>query len=154
MIIFNYVSNKLRDPTTGMQNFSPNYHPDVCLENGHVRLYNWVKIFSATYKAGDCVIAMSDQDPQLPVPFQIRHILKRGNGPIFECALLKNHGYSERSRSYLISSDDISFDWIEPKSLLDYHAFSLHSCFDPTCRFSHLVLRNRLCFNNFAFYNN
>ena len=57
--------------------------------------------------------------------------------------------YSNTSRSYLTTETPVT-KFVSYNSLFDYHCYSIHRCFDQKCIYGHIVLRNKLLFNNFA----
>lgn len=111
---------------------------------------NSVSVFGTTYKVNDCIILEMDEVENVPVFGKIRFIVAGEQEPVFVCETLRTVSYSYQSQSYLIEkSDDSDLKLKKQSSFYDYHPLSLHLCFDPECMNYHIVLRQKLGFNNF-----
>ena len=102
----------------------------------------WFKIF-------DVIIINYNPSTDMPVFLKIEKILRVTNQLVFFGYTLEIFKYSNTSRSYLTTETPVT-KFVSYNSLFDYHCYSIHRCFDQKCNYCHIVLRNKLLFNNFA----
>ena len=102
----------------------------------------WFKIF-------DVIIINYNPSTDMPVFLKIEKILRVVNQLVFFGYTLEIFKYSNTSRSYLTTETPVT-KFVSYNSLFDYNCYSIHLCFDQKCIYGHIVLRNKLLFNNFA----
>lgn len=127
----------------------------ISVSNNRVFESNSVSLRGVKYSVRDCVMltpTMSSSDETVPTFRKILNILTGDNDEVvFICHTLTVQSYHHFSKSYLVSEGSSS-EFVIPNLLFDFHPLSLHGCFEQTCTFSHVVLRHRLDFNNYAAY--
>ena len=95
------------------------------------------------------ILDINDSWPTLAL---IESVIAGEKEPVFACVLLDIVDYRYHSRSYLINYPSSSCHRMLKKhsDLHDYHPLSLHRCFDASCSWFHVILRQKLGYNNFA----
>ena len=91
-------------------------------------------------------------DDSWPVLALIESVFAGEKEPVFACVLLDVVEHCFQSRSYLINCPSNSCHGMLKKNsdLHDYHPLSLHLCFDISCSWFHVILRQKVGYNNSA----
>ena len=124
--------------------------PLINVNNESVFVAKKVTIWGTVYSQYDVLILdINDSWPKLAL---IESVIAGEKEPVFECVLLDIVDYCYHSRSYLINypSNPCHRMLKKHSDLLDYHPLSLHRCFDASCSWFHVILRQKLGYNNFA----
>ena len=129
------------------------FYPEV-FPNNEVFEFRSVFIQGTRYSVDDVLIlSLENADPLTPNFCQIKRILSSNDSIFFVSSKLKLEHYEHHSRSFLVTqSQKDNTQVVRHKELFDFHPLSLHHCFLASCSFFHVVLRNRLVFNNYASY--
>ena len=125
--------------------FQENFNP----EDDKIYECKRAKKSGVCFKFCDVVIINYNTSTETPVFLKIEKLLRVQDQLVFFGNILEVVKYSTASRSYLTTETAVS-KFVSHNSLFDYHCFSIHRCFDQTCRNGHIVLRKKLHFNNFA----
>ena len=125
--------------------FQENFNP----EDDKIYECKRAKKLGVCFKVCDVVIINYNACTDMPVFLKIEKLLRVQDQLVFFGNILEVVKYSTASRSYLTTETAVS-KFVSYDTLFDYHCFSIHQCFDQTCRYGHIVLRNKLLFNNFA----
>ena len=102
----------------------------------------WFKLF-------DVIIINYNPSTDMPVFLKIEKKLRVVKELVFFGYTLEIFKFSNTSRCYLTTETPVT-KCVSYNSLFDYHCYSIHRCFDQKCIYGHIVLRNKLFFNNFA----
>ena len=100
------------------------------------------------FRCQDAVFASYNCETDEPNFLKIEKILNIFDELYFFGSYLKTSNFSEQSRSFLVSETS-NIDLLNFNSIFDYHCYSIHRCFDQNCLFGHVVLRNKIAYNNF-----
>ena len=144
-------------PGARLVEFSEFFKSEDCkteekFKNCNVLISKHAVIKGTRYNINEAVIKSisSQSEPEFGL---IKHILVDKTDIYFVVVNLKLHYYDAHSRSYAVTQEASGqFSFIAYADLFDYHPLSLHSCFLNTCKFSHICLRHRLSYNNYASY--
>ena len=124
--------------------------PLINVNNESVFVAKKVTIWGTVYSQHDVLILdINDSWPTLAL---IESVIAGEKEPVFACVLLDIVDYCYHSRSYLINypSNPCHRMLKKHSDLHDYHPLSLHRCFDASCSWFHVILRQKLGYNNFA----
>ena len=123
---------------------------DEKFKNCNVLISKHAQIRGTRYNSNEAII-ISISDDNVPVFGLIKHILVNNTHVYFFVVNLKIHFYDSHSRAYAVTQDSAhKFSFVAYSDVFDFHPLSLHSCFLESCQLSHICLRHRLVFNNYA----
>ena len=124
--------------------------PLINVNNGSVFVAKKVTIWGTVYSQHDVLIL--DFNDFWPILAFIESVIAGEKEPVFVCVLLDVVDYCYRSRSNLINYPSNSCHRMLKKqsNMRDYHPLSLHHCFEASCSWFHVILRQELSYNNFA----
>ena len=118
--------------------------PLINVHNENVFVAKKATIWGIVYSLHDVFIL--DINNSWPTLALIESVFAGENEPVFACVLLDIVDYCYHSPSYLINYPSNSYHRTLKKhsDLHDYHPFSLHRCFDASCSWFHVILRQKL----------
>ena len=125
--------------------FQENFNP----EDYKIYECKRAKKLGVCFKVCNVVIFNYNTSNETPVFLKIEKLQRVQDQLIFFGNIIEVVKYSTASRSYLTTGTAV-IKFVSYNYLFNYHCFSIHRCFDQTCRYGHIVLRNKLLFNNFA----